>query len=154
MIRNIDEELLPDLHARELWNWWNEGERHGTPRKRSDFDPTDFPRVLPGITLFEVERKPWRFRIRLVGTRIAEETGHDTTGYYLDELPNTEKVAARARWAAETRQPYFLPMTPVTWTPNNFKLYATLALPLVDDSGETNMILYYMSFANASDAGK
>jgi hypothetical protein len=154
MITDIRDELLPDKDAVELWNWWRDGERHATPRKRSDFDPTEYPRVLPGITLFEVERNPWRFRIRLVGTRIAEETGLDTTGYYLDELPNTEKVAARARWAAETRKPYFLPLTPVTWTPNNFKLYATLALPLVDDCGATNMILYYMSFANASKEGK
>lgn len=148
MLTHFIEDDLPDEPARHLWRWWNDATRHGVSPARRDFDPVEFPRALPGITLFEVEREPWRFRIRLVGTRIVRETGRDTTGCYLDELANTDKAAARAHWAAETCRPYFLPSGPVTWTPRNFKLYATLALPLVNESRQTDMILYYMYFAN------
>jgi hypothetical protein len=117
------------------------------PPRREDFDPVDFPRALGNITIFDVEPDPWRFRIRIVGTRIVEETGRDTTGVYLDQLENVETIAVRARWAAENRRPYLMPKAPVAWTSKRFKHYSALALPLVDDSGWTCMILYYMSFS-------
>lgn len=117
------------------------------PPRRVDFDPAAFPRALSGITIFDVERDPWRFRVRLVGTRIVEDTGRDTTGVYLDELENVEAIALRARWAAESRRPFLVPKAPVAWTSLKFRHYATLALPLVDEAGQTCMILYYMSFS-------
>ncbi|MGE5768212.1 MAG: PAS domain-containing protein [Bacteroidota bacterium] len=147
MLTRFDEAELPDDCARQLWRWWSAADRHAVPPRREDFDPTDFPRVLPGITIFQVERDPWRFRVRLVGTRIVQETSRDTTGVYLDQLENCETVAARASWAAESRQPYFMPAAPVAWTSRKYKHYSALALPLVDGSGRTCMILYYMSFA-------
>ncbi len=105
------------------------------PRRREDFDPVEFPRVLGNITIFDVERDPWRFRVRIVGTRIVQETGRDTTGVCLDELENVETITLRARWAAESGRPYFVPQAPVAWTSKNFRCYSTLALPLVDDAG-------------------
>jgi len=117
------------------------------PPRRKDFDPVEIPRALGGITIFDVERDPWRFRVRIVGTRIVEETGRDTTGVYLDQLENAESIAERARWAAENRRPYFMPLAPVTWTSLKFRHYSALALPLVDESDQTCMILYYMSFS-------
>jgi hypothetical protein len=130
-----------------LWRWWRAPDRHGVPPRREDFDPIEFPRALGNITIFDVERDPWRFRVRIVGTRIVEDTGRDTTGVYLDELESAELIAARARWAAENRRPYLVLLTPVTWTSLKFRHYSTLALPLVDDTGGTCMILYYMSFS-------
>lgn len=147
MLIDFDESDLPDDCARQLWRWWSAVERHPVPPRREDFDPVEMPRALPGITLFEVERDPWRFRVRLVGTRIVEETSRDTTGAYLDQLDDCEMIAARARWAAETRRPFFMPAAPVAWTSRKYKKYATLALPLVDASGRSCMILYYMSFS-------
>ena len=146
-VTHIDESDLPDDCARELWRWWHAADKHAVPPRRDDFDPVDVPRALPGITIFEVESDPWRFRVRIVGTRIVEDTGRDTTGVYLDELEKTEPIIARARWAAENRRPYFMPQSPVTWTSLKFRHYSALALPLVDDEGRTCMILYYMSFA-------
>lgn len=146
MVTRIDESELPD-DARQLWLWWSAAERHAVPPRREDFDPVEFPRTLGNITIFDVERDPWRFRVRIVGTRIVEETGRDTTGVYLDEMENIETVALRARWAAENCRPYFVPQAPVGWTSKKFRHYSTLALPLVDDTGQTCMILYYMCFS-------
>ena len=147
MLTRIDESDLPDESARQLWRWWQASAERGAPPRREDFEPTEVPQALPGITIFDVERDPLRFRVRIVGTRIAEATGRDTTGVYLDQLENAEAIIARARWAAENRHPYFVPLSPVTWTSKKFRHYATLALPLVDDAGRTCMILYYMSFS-------
>ena len=147
MVTDIQESDLPDERARQLWRWWHASDKHGVPPRREDFDPVEVPRALGNITIFDVEQDPWRFRVRIVGTRIVEETGRDTTGVYLDQLENAESIGARARWAAENRQPYFMPLSPVTWTSLKFKHYSALALPLVDDAGRTCMILYYMSFS-------
>lgn len=144
---HIHESDLPDDCARQLWQWWFASEKHAVPPRREDFDPLDVPRALSSITIFNVERDPWRFRVRLVGTRIVEETGQDTTGVYLDQLEGVGLVAERARWAAENCRPYFVPAAPVTWTSKKFRNYSTLGLPLVDASGRTIMILYYMSFS-------
>lgn len=146
MLIHIQESDLPDDCARQLWRWWSVSEKHGVPPRREDFDPIEVPRALSGITIFDVEREPLRFRVRLVGTRIVEETGRDTTGVYLDQLDRSEPVAERARWATENCRPYFMPAAPVTWTSRKYKYYSALALPLVDGSGRTCMILYYMSF--------
>ena len=143
---HIQESDLPDDCARQLWRWWSASDRHPVPPRRKDFDPIEVPQALPGITIFDIERDPWRLRVRIVGTRIVEETGRDTTGVYLDQLEHAELVVARARWAAEHRCPYFMSAAPVTWTSRKYKHYSALALPLVDASGQTCMILYYMSF--------
>jgi hypothetical protein len=147
MLTRIDDSDLPDDCARQLWRWWSAADKHAVPPRREDFDPVGVPRALASITIFDVEPDPWRFRVRIVGTRIVEETGRDTTGVYLDQLENSESIAVRARWAAENCQPYLMPKAPVAWTPKRFKHYSALALPLVDDSGRTCMILYYMSFS-------
>ncbi len=147
MLTRISESDLPDDCARQLWLWWSAAVKDDVPPRREDFDPIKVPRALGGITIFDVERDPWRFRVRIVGTRIVEETGRDTTGVYLDELEGAEAVIRRARWAAENRRPYLVPTAPVMWTSLKFRHYSTLALPLVDDSSQTCMILYYMSFS-------
>jgi hypothetical protein len=147
MITSIEESDLPDESARQLWRWWSAADKHAVPPRRQDFDPVDVPRTLGNITIFDVEPDPWRFRVRIVGTRIVEETGRDTTGVYLDELENAESIILRARWAAENSRPYLMPKAPVAWTSKRFKYYSALALPLVDDTGRTSMILYYMCFS-------
>jgi hypothetical protein len=52
---------------------------------RQHIDPLDFPDLLPGIWLLDVQREPLRFRYRLVGTRIVEGIGREVTGQWLDE---------------------------------------------------------------------
>ncbi len=146
MVTRIDVSDLTDDCARQLWSWWSAADRHAVPPRRKDFDPTEVPRALGNITIFDVERDPWRFRVRIVGTRIVEETGRDTAGVYLDELESAELIAERARWTAENSRPYFVRQAPVAWTSKNFRCYSTLALPLVDDAGQACMIFYYMSF--------
>jgi hypothetical protein len=51
---------------------------------RAAFDPMQIPRLLPNLVLTDVERDPYRFRVRLMGTGIVEGMGGDFTGRYLD----------------------------------------------------------------------
>ncbi|MEQ8395988.1 PAS domain-containing protein [Thalassobaculum sp.] len=53
---------------------------------RQDFDPLDIPKVLKHLVLVDVERDPFRFRIRLMGTAVVDAFGNDFTDSYLDEV--------------------------------------------------------------------
>ena len=51
---------------------------------RLQIDPLDFPRLLPGIALFDVDR-PYRFRLRLLGERMNRCHAKSYKGRYLNE---------------------------------------------------------------------
>lgn len=53
---------------------------------RAHFDPFDVPSSLPSVTLMDVERDPFRFRYRVMGTDVTYNMDFDGTGKYLDEV--------------------------------------------------------------------
>lgn len=108
------------------------------------FDLLALPRLVQNMTLFEIDGQ--RIRIRFVGTSIVEEIGEDTTGSYLDEMPNMSAVQDRAFRCTRTRQAYFLESLPVTWTSKDFVTYSTLGLPLAGQDGEISQIAFLMIF--------
>ena len=114
---------------------------------RGEFDPLEMPELLPNLTLFDVERAPLRFRIRLVGTAIVSAMGKDTTGLYLDQLDRIEAVERRARELVESKGPYFLSDQPLSWTHRDYKTYSVLGLPLASDGKTVDMLLYSMLFS-------
>ena len=114
---------------------------------RGQFDPLEMPELLPNLTLFDVERRPLRFRIRLVGTAIVAAMGKDTTGLYLDQLDRIEAVERRACELVESKSPYFLSDQPLSWTHRDYKTYSVLGLPLASDGKSVDMLLYSMLFS-------
>lgn len=138
---DLPDEKLQDLHA--IWL-----SKLGADRLpgREDFDPTELPpRLLPWITIFDIEAE--RFRIRIVGTGIVEALGQDTTGRYLDELPNTDLLLARARWAVENAKPFYVPDLTMVWDEDRWGRYSVLCVPLASDGKQVDKLLYLMSFA-------
>ena len=116
---------------------------------RSDFEPWEFPsEFLPYLTLFDVlpSQDEIRFKIRLVGTGIVEETGRDTTGRYLDKMPNTAAIIERATWLVKTGKPIYIENQPLTWTSRDFKNYSALGVPLSSDGRTVDKIFYQMVF--------
>ena len=53
---------------------------------RQHFDPLNIPRLLKNVILTDVERDPYRFKVRVLGTIIADAFGKDFTGQYMDEV--------------------------------------------------------------------
>lgn len=53
---------------------------------RSEFDPFQIPSALPGMTLVDVERNPYRFKYRVMGGNVTYNMEFEGTGRYLDEL--------------------------------------------------------------------
>lgn len=75
--------IARDDGIRELMRYWlaiHPGDR--LPSRR-DFDPADVPNALKHLVLTDVERDPYRFRIRVMGTAVVAAFGEDYTGLYM-----------------------------------------------------------------------
>lgn len=130
--------------------WCQKMEGLGHLPARADFDPIEIPsKILPYLTLFDVipSGQMIRFHIRLVGTGIVAETGQDTTGAFLDEMPNTEAIVERATWIVANRKPVYVDNQPINWTSMDFKTYSALGVPLATDGKTVDKIFYQMAFS-------
>lgn len=72
--------------VRQLLDWWQAMAGSAGIPDRNQLDPCDLKLLLPNIMLSDVETSPFRIRFRLVGTRVAEASGIDFTGKFLDEI--------------------------------------------------------------------
>lgn len=71
---------------RQLYDYWcTKGGTKAIPY-RADICPADIPRLLPNISLIEIECDPFRFRFRLAGTRIREIFDREVTGLYVNDF--------------------------------------------------------------------
>ncbi|HVT51712.1 MAG TPA: PAS domain-containing protein [Dongiaceae bacterium] len=71
---------------RELFAYWRKLQRDGHPGPRTGFDPTEVPRLLSSLLLGDIETDPFRVFFRLIGTRVADFSRLDFSGFYLDAL--------------------------------------------------------------------
>ncbi|WP_350057739.1 PAS domain-containing protein [Nisaea sp.] len=58
--------------VRELLSYWMAIHPGDRIPARADFDPLAVPKTLPNLVLTDVEREPYRFRVRLMGTGIVQ----------------------------------------------------------------------------------
>lgn len=76
---------IRDGTMRDLMRYWLRIHPGTQLPARRDFDPAAVPQALRSISLTDVERDPWRFRLRLMGTSVVQAFGRDFTGQYLHE---------------------------------------------------------------------
>ncbi|SRR5579875_904596 len=99
----IESPMLQRFYA----DW--DARRRGRPfPARRDFDPCDFGYALGYLSLMDVLTDPLRFRFRLHGTGIAERTGAELTGKFVDEmkdLGHREMAASHFREVVQMRGP-------------------------------------------------
>jgi hypothetical protein len=81
----FDPAIVQSQRIHRLHAYWREKAGTGMP-SRAEFDPVDVRDLLPNLMMVDVVGQPPRFRYRLVGTRVAQYTGFDFTGRYLDEM--------------------------------------------------------------------
>ncbi len=119
--------------------------------------PSEIKPFLPIMNLLDVHREPLEFRHRLVGTEIVEAVGRDVTGrtvspqLYGDDY---EEILAGLRTVAEDIRPFRRLKRP-TWFSRDWLSLEAIELPLIDSSGEVNMILRAMSlFADPQSASR
>lgn len=117
--------------------------RTGLPG-RAAFDPLEVPRALPSLVLTDVERDPFRFRVRLMGTAIVAAFGRDFTGRYLHEvLAGFERDYSYLHRVevAETGLPNYRHGDPAMPFKLDFAPLERVYLPFAADGRQVDMIL-------------
>jgi hypothetical protein len=137
-----------DPRFREFFDYWiSKAPPHGLPG-RQHIDPLEFPKLLPGIALFDVLREgdAFRFRWRLIGTALVDAIGADYTGRFVDEVVllsvKYEAVYNVFVELVRTKQPNYWEM-PLTRVGRDFISLQRLALPLATDGETVDMIIGY-----------
>lgn len=131
---------------RQLYDYWVSRTGERPMPSRQDISPADFGRLLPNVSLIDVDR--CRFRVRLAGTRLRDIYDREVTGKYLDELDWGDKadywMSAYRRVVDGSR-----PVQGIVRGPRRGKDHLVqfwLRLPLSCDGNSVTMILCYDSF--------
>lgn len=135
----------------EMYAYWQRKRGDRAMPGRSDIDPAEIKRLLPGMLLVDIALAPDGtpdFVYRLVGTREVEMRGHDPTGKRVADAyygKSADEVTGCYRRVVDVRSPfldddcYHLPGQ--EWSPA-----ASIYLPLSGDGTNVNMVLVYSSF--------
>ena len=139
---------------RQLYDYWRACCAQRVMPSRADISPMDFPKLLPFVSLVDVETDASRFRVRLAGTRLRDVYDREITGRYIDELDFGDKIdywlSAYRRVAMNRR-----PAQGVVRGPRRNKDHLVqfwLRLPLSPNDEQVTMILCYDAFVPAAKA--
>ncbi len=145
----VPEEGRADWHPRiaDFWRYLN-AKRPGGPWWRSDLDPVEIPRLLPGIWMLDILGPPLDFRYRLVGTKIVDSVQMDNTGRLMSEVyPNPLKTIpdawARLTQVAETGRPTWRRGVSVASRRETRDSVENLVMALIGADGRPAIILGY-----------
>ena len=150
-LMNVDFKVddLPWEAARVIYDWWQKKVTElGRPPSRSDFKPQQFIKQLPTVMLVDILPDPERFIIRLAGTKLIDNMGHEMAGKLITELQGGDSIHERFSKQAENGKPYFLVDNPLTWANKDYTTYGILSVPLSDEEGNINMLLSCLLFKN------
>ncbi len=145
---NLWVDLDPGLKCRDesllaIYRYWLDKRGDRTFPRREDIDPVDLAPYLGNVVLIDVEQKPLRLRYRLIGTRITQVMGRDSTGKYYDEIYPERLLRAiyvSFEWMIDHRRP-LRTYGEAFYPDRNFYQYETLNLPLSSDGESIDMVL-------------
>lgn len=144
----------PDLQISDpalvrFYSYWD-GKRGGRryPGRR-DIGPLDLPYILGSIILVDVSHDPVRFRFRLYGSNLVEQTGFDPTGLELSEHPHPQ---FRAHTDEEWRRTVDLGTPTYSeydgWYDDRRFRMKVLRLPLSSEGDKIDMLLVAIASLN------
>jgi PAS domain len=143
--------LIPE--QRQLFNYWLEKSRGRPMPERADISPAHIPRLLPFISIVEVDSVSNRYRVRLAGTRLREFYDQEITGRYVDELDWGDKqdywMAAFSRIIEEGKPAQGIVRGPRVQKEHLVQFW--LKLPLMVRGTGVGMILCYDTFVSAAE---
>lgn len=128
---------------REALQFWLELRNGSQLPTVSDFDFVKVPQLVSHLTSIDVGPEPDRFRLRYIGSSIAEMTGRNATGKELDEElypENRENVVRWARHSWKTAQPVLV-TSGVAFADRDWTTLESLHLPLRSDEGKVVRIV-------------
>lgn len=76
---------------RQLYDYWLEKAKGRPMPERADIHPSHFPRLLPNLSLIDVDPLNGGCRVRLAGTRLRDIYDREITGLSIDDLDLGDK---------------------------------------------------------------
>lgn len=144
--------IVPE--QRQLYDYWLKAAAGRKMPMRADINPAAIPRILPGLSLIDVNSDFGKCRVRLAGTKLREIYDREITGQYIEDLDWGDK---RDYWLASYNRAIEsgLPTQGVLKGPRNHKEHLVqywLKLPLADAAGtKVAMLLCYDNFVPATE---
>ena len=86
---------------RQLYDYWLDKAYGRAMPERADIHPAHFPRLLPNLSLIDVDPLNGGCRVRLAGTRLRDIYDREITGLQIDDLELGDK---RDYWMAAYRR--------------------------------------------------
>lgn len=148
----LDPDLRDKPRFRDLKDYWERKRGSRAMPGRADIDPLELKVHLGHLVMVEILPGPQRFRFRLVGTKVVEAYGRDSTGKTVEEVFGDADPAACAfllelfgmiverRVIARARGPVRPPQRPLRHSD-------ALLLPLDAGDGSVGMILIEQDFS-------
>ena len=139
---------------RQLYDYWLDKACGRKMPMRADIQPTQIPRILPAISLVDIDQELGKSRIRLAGTRLREIYDREITGMCIEDLDWGDK---RDYWLASYRRTVEegVPTQGIVRGPRQHKEHVVqywLKLPLsIFDGGEIKILLCFDYFMSASE---
>ncbi|WP_321391974.1 PAS domain-containing protein [Emcibacter sp.] len=137
-------DLKPDMH-RLLLDHWLTSRTDGSIPPKTALDPLRLRSILRNLLMVEVHAPPTRFLVRLAGTEIDDLMGKSSSGYWLDEFPNTEPIIERFNWILKNKRPYYA-IGRHYWPEGHFKEYNTLTVPYSRNGTDVDYIVSSCNF--------
>ena len=147
----LDPDLSDNPRFLDLVRHWD-SKRAGRPLPlRADIDPLDLRTHLGSLNLIECLPGYEDFRYRLIGTKITEAYGRDSTGRTVRELYAESDVEYRdflLAWYRDVSLQQKIGRAEGTLRPVNreFRNFDSLLLPLANDTGAVGWILNEVTF--------
>jgi hypothetical protein len=120
---------------------------------RQHFEPLDLIKLWPNMVFVDVHRDPYRFLVRVHGTKVVEAVGVDATGRYLEEaIPDfmgSQGRKARCR-VADSGLPAHRFGPPTMRIKPDWAPLECLHLPLARDGGQVDQILSLFLYERGS----
>lgn len=132
----------------EIYGYWNRKRGDRPMPARSDIEPYEITRFLPGIVLVDVKRDPLDFVYRLVGTREVEARGNDPTGRRVGDAyfgTSSEDVLENYR-RVEASGSYLYDLDKFSSPGGRFVQDESLFLPLSTTGDGVGQILVYSHY--------
>lgn len=151
LIDNFSVDDLPNNILREIYQYWLDMRGNRPIPSRADLDPADIVRLLPHISLIDVESETGRYKMRLIGSETVKAMGLDVTGKYLAEFPLIEQMLKNNYdWLVKEKRPY-INFDKLKWSKRSYMDYYALGLPLSGNGKDVDMLMFGMYYQFPND---
>ncbi len=132
--------------SRQLFDYWRRLRRGDGLTRKSDFDPTDVPRLLPFLYLWQLDEDRRDFTGRLFGSVFVDFAGADFKGRKFREVhgAQAEAMFENHLFCLEQVTP-FVVVRHVHAFPKDYLGYEATILPLVDGQARPALLIGSLS---------